>query len=159
LIILAIFSVQADQDKIAVNLFDPNGTSVYEKVENSKVKIAFTASESGNHQLCIVNKSSNATKINFEFLTGVAAKDYSDIAKKSNIKPVELNLQKLEDMVSYLIRELSNLMLNEEHALNFSDTLSNKIIMFSLITLVSMIFIGLFETIFIQKYLQRRKII
>jgi hypothetical protein len=99
------------------------------------------------------------SKINFEFLSGVAAKDYSDIAKKSNLKPIELNLQKLEDMISYLIHELSSVMAHEETTLALNDALSNKIILFSMLTLISMIFVGFVETIYIQKYLQKRKII
>jgi|LauGreDrversion4_2_1035121.scaffolds.fasta_scaffold205839_2 hypothetical protein len=98
-------------------------------------------------------------RVNFEFLTGVAAKDYSDIAKKSNLKPIELNLKKLEDMLSYLIHDISTILVHEEHTLALNDSLSNKIILFSMITLISMISIGLIETFYIRKYLQNRKII
>lgn len=98
-------------------------------------------------------------KISFEFLTGVNAKDYSDIAKKSNLKPIELNLQKLEDMISYLIKELSTVMSSEERALALNDALSNKIILFSMLTLISMVAVGFIETFYIQRYLKNRKII
>jgi hypothetical protein len=97
--------------------------------------------------------------INFKFLSGVSAKDYSEIAKKSNLKPIELNLQKLNDMISYLIHELSSIMAHEETTLAANDSLSNKIILFSMLTLIAMITIGLIETIYIKKYLQNRKII
>lgn len=123
------------------------------------MKIAFTASEAGNHQLCITNSATRETKVDFEFLSGVNAKDYSDIAKKSNLKPIELNLQKLEDMISYLIHELSTIMAHEESTLALNDALSNKIILFSMITLVSMIVVGLVETIYIQRFLRNRKLI
>jgi hypothetical protein len=123
------------------------------------VKLGFTASDSGNHQLCIENHHIVETKYNFEFASGVSAKDYSDVAKKSSLKPIELNLKKLEDMVSYLIHELSSIMAHEESTLILSDALSNKIILFSMITLIAMIVIGLAETIFIRKALQKRKLI
>ena len=42
--------------------------------------------------MCLENYGSEQTKITFEFLSGVAAKDYSAIAKKSNLKPIELNV-------------------------------------------------------------------
>jgi len=89
----------------------------------------------------------------------VNAKDYSDIAKKSNLKPIELNLKKLEDMISYLIHELSNIMSHEESSLALHDALSNKIILFSMMTLISMIVIGSIETFYIQKFLRNRKLI
>lgn len=109
--------------------------------------------------MCIENLNHFEKKIDFEFLSGVSAKDYSDIAKKSNLKPIELNLQKLEDMVSYLIHELSTIMAHEESTLALNDALSNKIILFSMITLGAMIFIGVVETLYIQKYLKNRKLI
>lgn len=156
---LAIFSISTEEDDMRVRLFDPNGNTVYNKENSKNIKIAYTAIEAGNHQLCIENYNRNDKKINFEFLTGVAAKDYSDVAKKSNLKPIELNLQKLEDMISYLVHELSSVMAHEESTLALNDALSNKIILFSMLTLVSMVTVGIFETVFIQKYLQRRKLI
>ncbi len=128
--------------------------------ENSKyIKIGYTASEPGNHQICIDNLGNNEEKLTFEFLTGIAARDYSEVAKKSNLKPIELNLKKLEDMVTYLIKELSAIMAHEESSLAINDTLSNKIILFSMITLISMIAVGLIETLYIRRYLQKRKLI
>lgn len=123
------------------------------------MKISFTASDVGNHQLCIDNETTSETRINFEFLSGVEAKDYSEIAKKSNLKPVELNLKKLEDTITFLLKELSGVMMFEETTLAINDALSNKIIVFSMITLISMVVVGFFETLYIKKYLQKRKLI
>lgn len=118
-----------------------------------------TAVDSGNYQLCVSNKNSNTAEINFEFLSGIGAKDYSDIAKESNLKPVELSLQKLEDMIKYLIQEMSTVMKQDETDLSINDTLSSKIIIFSIVTLIAMIVVGVIETLYIQKYLYNRKII
>jgi hypothetical protein len=62
-------------------------------------------------------------------------------------------------MISYLIRELSTVMAHEETSLAVNDTLSNKIILFSMITLISMIGIGVMETFYIQRYLKKKKLI
>lgn len=92
ILILAIFVINGEYSEMKVNLFDPNGNTVYSKEGQSFVKLAFTATETGNHQVCIENYGSSPSKVNFEFLSGVAAKDYSAIAKKSNLKPIELNV-------------------------------------------------------------------
>lgn len=89
---IAIFVINSDKPEIEVNLFDPNGHTPYKKQGQGFVKIAFTATETGNHQVCIKNYGNERIKINFEFLSGVAAKDYSAIAKKSTLKPIELNV-------------------------------------------------------------------
>jgi hypothetical protein len=75
------------------------------------------------------------------------------------LKPIELNLKKLEDMVNYLIKELSAIMAHEESSLAINDTLSNKIILFSMITLIAMIAVGSIETLYIRRFLMKRKLI
>jgi hypothetical protein len=38
--------------------------------------------------------------VEFQFKTGVQAKDYSSVAKKGNLKPIEVEVKRLEDTVS-----------------------------------------------------------
>lgn len=89
----------------------------------------------------------------------MSAKDYSAIAKTSNLKPIELNIKKLEDMINYLIKEFSKIISHEESTLAINDALSNKIIMFSMITLITMVILGIVETFYIKNYLKKRKVI
>lgn len=97
-------------------------------------------------------------KIIFEILTGIAAKDYSDLAKRDNLQPIELNLQKLEDMMGYLFHELNTIMSSEEKNKSL-DLASEKIIIFSIATLSAIIFVSLLELIYIKKYFKNRKLI
>lgn len=89
---LALFIVKSSSDQLNVKLLDSDGNTVYSKKGQLETKIAFTAKVSGNHQLCIDNEGP-LVKAQFSFKTGVAAKDYSSIAKQSNLKPMELNVR------------------------------------------------------------------
>lgn len=62
-------------------------------------------------------------------------------------------------MISYLIKEFSKTISHEETTLALNDALSNKIIMFSMITLITMLLLGVIETIYIKNYLKKRKVI
>ena len=48
---------------------------------------------------------------------------------------------------------------NEEENLALNDSLSNRIISFSMITIVAMVILGVLETLYIRNYLKRRKVI
>jgi hypothetical protein len=65
----------------------------------------------------------------------------------------------LDDALNYLIKELNSIIKKEETSLELNDSLSNKIVVFSLITLGVMLFLGLIETFYIQRYLERKKLI
>lgn len=68
-------------------------------------------------------------------------------------------MKKLDDALNYLLRELTSIIKKEETSLELNDSLSNKIVLFSMITLGAMLFLGLLETVYIQKYLERKKLI
>ncbi len=89
---LALFSIKTDNKDNVVRLLDPNGVTAYKKENLDLIKLAYTAKESGNHQLCINNNIDKTQRVEIEILTGVAAQDYSSIAKQSNLKPMELNV-------------------------------------------------------------------
>ena len=61
--------------------------------------------------------------------------------------------------MNYLIRDISSTMQNDENNMAMNDSLSNKIILFSVLTLGVMIMIGLIETIYLQKFFHNKKII
>ena len=47
----------------------------------------------------------------------------------------------------------------KQNSLAINDTLSNKIILFSMITLIAMLAVGVIETLYIRRFLQKRKLI
>ena len=120
---------------------------------------SLTSAKTGSHTMCIKNNNNKPTEVTFEFLSGVNAKDYSAIAKQSSLKPLEINLQKLEDTIGYIITEMSNIVIYQEKSLAVNDELGGKIILFSCITMLTMIIVGIIETVYIQKYLTNKKII
>ena len=89
---LVLFSVTSENQSKVVKFYDPNGVVIYVKSNEDKMKAAYTSKESGNHQICIHNTSKAVDRNELEILTGVAAQDYSSIAKQSNLKPMELNV-------------------------------------------------------------------
>jgi hypothetical protein len=98
-------------------------------------------------------------KINFEILTGIYAKDYSELAKKDSLKPIELNLQKLEDLISFLIHEFSTIMSLENKGMSLRDAVSFKIVVFSIGFLILMSIVSVAEVYYIRQYFYKRKII
>ena len=89
---LSLFEINAPNNNLSVKLHSNRGKIEYFKENESNVRIAFTARESEHYQLCITNTGTNESRYDFRFKTGVSAKDYSSIAKQSNLKPVDLNV-------------------------------------------------------------------
>ena len=78
----------------------------------------FAAYDSGNYQICVQNLSQNKEQgtvdYRFSLQTGVQATDYTNIVTKKHLRPVELQAQKIQDMIEQLRSELTMLIVSEE---------------------------------------------
>ena len=156
---VAIFAMSSNQKNIIINLSDPQGKYLYTKKYQQDVRLSLTATESGNYEMCLKNNDRVDAKIRFEFLSGIAAMDASEIARESSIQPAEAAIVRLKDMSRDLITDLNSVVKEEDKNLKANDAISSKISMVSVITLAVMIGVGVIETVYIQKYLQNRKLI
>ena len=156
---VAIFAMSSDQKNIIITLSDPQSKHLYTKKYQQDVRLSLTATESGNYEMCLKNNDRVDAKIRFEFLSGIAAMDASEIARESSIQPAEAAIVRLKDMSRDLITDLNSVVKEEDKNLKANDAISSKITMVSVITLAVMIGVGVIETVYIQKYLQNRKLI
>ena len=82
---------------VLMTVSDPTEETVYEKnVDNGK--FAFTSPENGEYVFCFNNYDDMDKTVTFDTHSGVKAKDYSNIVKKENLKPLEAKLKRLEDL-------------------------------------------------------------
>ena len=156
---VAIFGMRTDVKNIIVDLIDPNGKILYNKKYQEEVRVSLTVTDSGNHEMCIKNNDRINAEVAFDFSSGINAMDATEIAKKSSIQPAEAAIVRLKDMSKDLTNDLGSVVREEEKNLKANDAISSKITMVSIITLISMIAVGVLETIYIKKYLQNRKLI
>jgi hypothetical protein len=70
-----------------------------------------------------------------------------------------LKLEKLEDMMKYLLHSLTTIMDTDEKISNFYDIITTNIIFFSLVLIIITIISGFIETIFLKRYFRQRKVI
>jgi hypothetical protein len=124
-----------------------------------KFNFPFTTKKSGDYELCIMNYDHHLIEVNFSLKYGLAAKDYSSIAKKKDLKPTELIVEKMEDRARDIAKIISfekNKSIGIEGIL---DELLNKIIIYSTSIVICMIFVGIMEIVYLKKFMKNRKII
>ena len=78
------------------------------------MRYQFTTFQGGNYQVCVNNRDKEPVTFTFKISTGVDVRDYSNIITKKHLRPLEVQAQKVQDMVKQLRQELSYLVKNEE---------------------------------------------
>ena len=122
-------------------------------------KFPYSTEKSGDYELCIINYDYDLIEVNFSMKYGLGAKDYSSIAKKKDLKPTELIVEKMEDRARNIAKIISfekNKSIGIEGIL---DELLNKIIIYSTSIVICMIFVGILEIVYLKKFMKNRKII
>jgi len=90
---LIIYELFFNNTQSHVIIKDPESKIMTDKEANGQFKEAFTTFQGGYYEICITNKDREVfSEVHFQLKHGVAAKDYSAVAKSKDLKPLELDV-------------------------------------------------------------------
>ena len=122
-------------------------------------KFPFTTYQKGYYEICFENLEREITFLFFKLKYGVAAKDYSSIVKTMDLKPIDIEIEKLIEK-NQNINNFMNMGSNDEKMFIASlDSVKGKMIIFTGLCIGAMVGIVGFETYILKKFMERRKII
>lgn len=150
---------------------DPKGKQLSKSVRNNQpylfmvqdkdrmLRYQFTTLVSGNHQICVSNNDSKERTFDFKIQTGIEAKDYSSIITKKHLRPVEVQAQKVQDMVAQLRQELSYLVESEEKLRTQNASIKSRVFIFGLISILVMLGSTYLQITYLKNFFRYKKII
>jgi len=151
-----------------IRVNDANGNEVWRKEGASDGTFAFTTEASGEIFVCFLDRVkpnldlSNRNHIReatFKLKTGVQAKDYSSVAKKDDLKPIELEMLKLEDLLEEINNDMKYLR-NREHVMRDTNESTNtRVLWLSITSLLVLLGLGIFQILYLKRYFRQKKII
>ena len=156
-----IYKILSEENSVFVtDIKAPDGRIIYHVADQSNIQFSNIAELNGYYQVCVENnKNSNAIPIYYLLRTGVSVKDYSSVAKTKDLEPMNLAFQQITELIKYIkhYRKRSDVYMRSSQM--FYQKLSYNTILYSIIMMGAMIFIGITETVYMKKYMERRKLI
>ncbi|CAG9324566.1 unnamed protein product [Blepharisma stoltei] len=143
---------------LSVKVRDPTDLLLFEKSQVDYAKFSFTSLESGIYQICVLN-SGPAIATSVDVKTGVNAKDYSAIASTKELKDIELKLRKLEDQTKQIHTKVQYLREREEEMRGTNQTIHNRVIGYSICTLVFLVALALVQILYLKRFFRAKKMI
>ena len=136
------------------------GTVVYKEERKSQVSHAFTSTTSGPHWVCLTNVDSyREMTVQLSMKSGVAAKDYSQIAKKDHLEPTQVAMRRIEDLLHEYRSNLFYQRRREERMRETIDATADRALWFCVINGLIITGIGLFQAFFFRRFFKSKKII
>ncbi|KAM3602520.1 uncharacterized protein V6R79_005641 [Siganus canaliculatus] len=106
--------------KTNLKITDSSLHTLYSKEDATKGKFAFTTEDYDMFEVCFESKSPMGTGrvpdqlVNLDMKHGVEAKNYEEIAKVEKLKPLEVELRRLEDLSESIVNDFAYMKKREE---------------------------------------------
>ncbi|PRQ53513.1 hypothetical protein RchiOBHm_Chr2g0167341 [Rosa chinensis] len=151
-----------DTHKVTVRVTSPNGNNYHHGDLVDTGNFAFTAAETGDYSVCfwvVDHKPPTTVTIDFDWKTGVEAKDWSKVAKKGQIEMMELELKKLFDTVTSIHDEMFYLREREEEMQQLNRATNSKMATFSFLSLVVCLSVAGLQLWHLKMFFERKKLL
>lgn len=122
-------------------------------------KFSFLADAGGSYSVCFVNSNDAPVRVLLDFKHGVEAKDYTEVAKREHLMPVEKELRKMEDTVDEIHREMLYMREREAAMRNTNESTNSRVLWFSFLSIVVLLGMGVWQVLYLKKFFKSKKLI
>nr|AFK34278.1 unknown [Lotus japonicus] len=136
---------------VSVKVTSPYGKDLHHSENATYGDFAFTTQEAGSYLACFSLENNQGT--------GIAAKDWDEVAKKEKIEGVELELRKLEGSVTAILENLKYLKGREAEMRSVSEKTNTRVATFSIMSLGICIVVSALQLWRLKRYFQKKKLI
>ncbi|KAK1307685.1 Transmembrane emp24 domain-containing protein p24delta10 [Acorus calamus] len=151
-----------DSHKITVRLTSPYGNNIHFGDQVESGNFAFTSTEAGDYLACFWagdHKPPLTIPVEFEWKTGMAAKDWTNVAKKGQIDVMELELKKLMDTVQSIHDEMFYLRGREEEMQDLNRATNSRMAWFTALSLLICLSVAGLQLWHLKTFFERKKLL
>ncbi|KAI3726124.1 hypothetical protein L1987_65921 [Smallanthus sonchifolius] len=151
-----------DSHLITVRITSPLGNNCHYADQKEFGDFAFTAYEDGDYMACFwvaKHNLSTTLTIEFDWRSGLAAKDWSKVAKRGQIEMMELDLKKLFDTIAIIHDEMYYLREREESMQILIRSTNAKMATFSFFSLIVCLVVVAMQLGHLKMFFEKKKLI
>ncbi|RKP05020.1 emp24/gp25L/p24 family/GOLD-domain-containing protein [Thamnocephalis sphaerospora] len=155
--------------RVDVEVFDtsPHRNEYARKKDISEAKIAFTTHEFADISICVMNHLAQGytpgpefnRQIDMHLDVGADAVDYETIAKREKLKPMEVELRRLERTLDEVVDELEYLKTREAEMRDTNESTNERVQWFNFISIGALICLGVWQMVYLRQFFQSKKLI
>uniref|UniRef100_A0A4W5MWK7 Transmembrane p24 trafficking protein 10 n=1 Tax=Hucho hucho TaxID=62062 RepID=A0A4W5MWK7_9TELE len=151
--------------KTHLKITDSSGHILYSKEDASKGKFAFTTEDYDMFEVCFESKSPLGTGrvpdqlVNLDMKHGVEAKNYEEIAKVEKLKPLEVELRRLEDLSESIVNDFAYMKKREEEMRDTNESTNIRVLYFSIFSMCCLIGLATWQVFYLRRFFKAKKLI
>ncbi|XP_051145599.1 transmembrane emp24 domain-containing protein p24delta9-like [Andrographis paniculata] len=151
-----------DTHRVTVRVTSEYGTSYHYSDNVSDGHFAYQTVEAGDYIACFFAADHNppvTITVDFDWKSGVTAKDWTNVAKKGSVDMMELELKKMLDTVQSIHDEMFYLHNREEEMQRLNRSTNFKMAWLSFLSLVVSLSVAAMQLSYLKSFFQKKKLI
>uniref|UniRef100_A0A2K5UTI6 Transmembrane p24 trafficking protein 10 n=1 Tax=Macaca fascicularis TaxID=9541 RepID=A0A2K5UTI6_MACFA len=157
-----------------LKITDSAGHILYSKEDATKGKFAFTTEDYDMFEVCFESKVFHTMNplISFsgtgripdqlvilDMKHGVEAKNYEEIAKVEKLKPLEVELRRLEDLSESIVNDFAYMKKREEEMRDTNESTNTRVLYFSIFSMFCLIGLATWQVFYLRRFFKAKKLI
>lgn len=151
--------------KTHLKITDSAGHILYAKEDASKGKFAFTTEDYDMFEVCFESRYPMGTGrfpdqlVILNMKHGVEAKNYEEIAKVEKLKPLEVELRRLEDLSESIVNDFAYMKKREEEMRDTNESTNTRVLYFSIFSMCCLIGLATWQVFYLRRFFKAKKLI
>jgi len=152
--------------KTSLKVTDTRGHTLHSREDFIDLhgKFAFTADEYDVFEICFTSKTPHGTRgqqreLHLIMKHGVEAKNYEELAKAEQLKPLESELRRLEDLSEAIVQDFHYMRKREEEMRDTNESTNSRVLYLSVFSMCCLLCLALWQIIYLRRYFKAKKLI
>ncbi|RVD83825.1 uncharacterized protein DFL_005599 [Arthrobotrys flagrans] len=159
---------KGDGQKVNIHIKDAVGNE-YGKPKDvvGETRMAFTSHADAAFDVCFENIATNYHRggnqlfrpVELDVDIGADARDWSAIQAAEKLKPVEIELRRIEELVSEVVSEMEYLRTREQKLRDTNESTNERVKWFAFVTISTLLGLGAWQVIYLRSYFRSKHLI
>jgi len=133
--------------------------------ENTDVgKFAFTTDDYDVYEICFLSRVPPSVRgqrheVYLNVKHGVEAKNYEGLGDANKLKPLEVELKRLEDLSLSIVQDFAYMRQREEEMRDTNESTNSRVLYFSIFSMCCLLGLATWQVLYLRKYFKSKKLI
>ncbi|XP_044730196.1 transmembrane emp24 domain-containing protein bai [Chrysoperla carnea] len=150
--------------KIDYVVRDSKGHILSQKEDISKGKFTFSTENFEKFEICFISRvppHQRGIRQEISLVTkhGAEAKSYEGLGEAANLKPMEVELKKLEDLSDDIVQDFALMRKREEEMRDTNESTNNRVLYFSIFSMCCLLGLATWQVLYLRRFFKAKKLI
>ncbi|XP_044746920.1 transmembrane emp24 domain-containing protein bai [Coccinella septempunctata] len=155
---------EAPGQKVDYIVKDSKGHTLSQKEDINKGKFSFNTESYDTYEICFISRvpaqvRGIAQEVTLITKHGVDVKDYASYGEAAKLKPIETELQRLEDLSNEIVQDFAYMRKREEEMRDTNESTNNRVLYFSIFSMFCLLGLATWQVLYLRRYFKAKKLI